>query len=160
MKSASRTWACVVGLALLLAGGAVPAAEPGHAGEAASGPARLQLNKGKKWETDVPLRQGMAALRASVADQLEAIRKGKLSAAQAQALGAKIDAEVATIVAQCKLEPKADAVLHLIVADLLAAAEVLQGKQKGSPAAAARRTVVALNNYGHYFDDPQWEALK
>lgn len=160
MKFSHCTAAAVLGLALMVAGGAVQAAEPGHAGEEAHGATRLQLNQGRKWETDAPLRQGMAALRASVAEQLGAIHKGKLGAEQAQALGARIDTEVAAIVAQCKLEPRADAVLHLIIADLLAASEVLQGKHKGSRAAAARKVVAALNNYGRYFDDPQWKPLK
>ena len=159
MKSASRIVAGLFSLALMVAGGAVQAAEHGQADEA-HGPTKLQLNKGRKWETDAPLRQSMANLRASVSDKLEAIHKGKLGADEAQALGAKIDAEVATLVAQCKLEPKADAVLHVIIADLLAASEILQGKHKGSRAAAARKVVRALNNYGRYFDDPQWQALK
>jgi len=159
MKSASRVLAGVFSLALMAAGGSLHAAEHGHA-EEAHGPAKLQLNKGKKWETDAPLRQGMANLRAGVSDKLEAIHKGKLSADEAKALGEKIDAEVATIVAQCKLEPQADAMLHLVIADLLNSAEILQGKHKGKPVAAARKAVGALNSYGRYFDDPQWKALK
>lgn len=160
MKSAHRLLAGFFSLALLVAGGAVQAAEHGHPEEAAHGPTRLQLNQGKKWETDAPLRQGMANLRASVGDKLEAIHKGRLSADEAKALGAKIDAEVATIVARCKLEPQADAMLHLVIADLMAASEVMQGKHKGKPVAAARKAVGALNNYGRYFDDPQWKSLK
>lgn len=159
MKSASRVLAGAFSLALMVAGGSVHAAEHGHA-EEAHGPAKLQLNQGKKWETDAPLRQGMANLRASVGNKLEVIHKGRLSADEAKALGEKIDAELATIVAQCKLEPQADAMLHLVIADLMAASEVMQGKHKGKPIAAARKAVGALNNYGRYFDDPQWKALK
>jgi hypothetical protein len=159
MKSTLRTGAALLSLALMAGGGAALAAEHGH-GEEAHGPARLQLNKGKKWETDAPLRQSMANLRASLGDKLEAIHKGKLSAEDAQALGAKIDTEVGTIVAQCKLEPQADAMLHLVIADLLGSAEVMQGKHKGVPVAAARKAVGALNSYGRYFDDPQWKPLK
>jgi hypothetical protein len=139
---------------------AAPAAEHGHGTEKGQGPAGLQLNHGKKWATDAPLRQGMAQLRASLGGRLKSIHQGKLSADEARALGAEIEAEVGTIVAQCKLESQADAMLHLVIADLLAAAEVLQGKHPGSSSAAARKAVGALNNYGRYFDDPQWKALK
>lgn len=159
MKTASRVLAGAFGLALMVAGGSLHAAEHGHADEG-HGPARLQLNQGKKWETDAPLRQGMAKLRAGMGEKLEAIHKGKLSADEAKALGEKIDAELATIVAQCKLEPQADAMLHLILADLMAASEVMQGKHKGKPVTAARKAVGALNSYGRYFNDPQWKALK
>jgi len=160
MKSASRLLASLFSLALLVTGATVHAAEHGHAADEAHGPTRLQLNHGKKWETDAPLRQGMATLRASLGEKLQAIHQGKLTAGEYQALGAEIDTEVGSIVAQCKLEPKADAMLHLIIAELLAAAEFMQGKHKGSPAAAARKAVAALNRYGRYFDDPQWKALK
>lgn len=160
MKAAVRAGIGILSLALLAGGGWVQAAEHGHEGEAGHGPAKLALNKGMKWETDAPLRQGMAALRASLAEKLEAIHKGKLTPGEYQALGARIDIEVGAMVAQCKLEPQADAMLHLVIADLLASAEVMQGKHKGSPAAAARKAVGALNSYGRYFDDPQWKALK
>lgn len=160
MKSAHRLLAGLFSLVLLVAGGAVRAAEHGPAEEAAHGPTRLQLNQGKKWETDAPLRQSMAAMRASMAGKLGAIRKGKLTAEEYQALGDKINAEVGTIVAQCKLAPQADAMLHLVIADLLGAAEVMQGKHKGSQAVAARKALGALNKYGYYFDDPQWKSLK
>lgn len=160
MKAAVRAGTGILSLALLAGGGAVQAAEHGHEGEAGHGPAKLALNHGRKWETDAPLRQGMAALRTRMAEKLEGIHQGKLTPGEYQALGARIDAEVGTIVAQCKLEPKADAMLHLVVADLLTSAEIMQGKHKGSPAVAARKAVGALNSYGRYFDDPQWKALK
>jgi len=160
MKSGQRLLAGFFSLALLVAGGAAQAATASHAEEDAHGAVKLQLNKGKKWETDAPLRQGMAAMRASMDEKLGAIHKGKLTAEEYRALGSKIDTEVGSIVAQCKLAPEADAMLHLVVADLLGAAEIMQGKHKGSPAAAARTAVGALNKYGRYFDDPQWKALK
>ena len=109
--------------------------------------------------TDAPLRQGMETLRSTFAEYLIAIRKGRLAAKDYETLGAKVDSEVGNIVAQCKLEPKADAMLHLVVADLLNAAAVMRGKAPGKPAAAARQAVHAVNNYGRYFDHPQWQPL-
>lgn len=160
MKQAHRTLACIFGLVLSAASGSLYAAEHQHADHKDHSPAKLQFDKGKKWATDEALRKGMETLRANFAERLEAIHKGKLPAEDYKTLGAKVDAEVANIVAQCKLEPKADAMLHIVIADLLAAAEVMQGKAQGTPAAGAHKAVTALNSYGRYFDHPQWKPLK
>ena len=123
-------------------------------------PAKLQLNQGRKWATDAPLRQAMAAMRADLAGRLHAIHKGSLAKEDYAALGKGIEAQVGTVVSQCKLEPKADAMLHLVIADLVGAAETMQGKAAGQPAEAAHRAVMALNGYGKYFVHPGWVAIK
>jgi hypothetical protein len=160
MKTLDRGVAALAGLCLVLAGTATAATEPHHAGHAHGPPAKLELDQGKRWATDAPLRKGMEALRAAFAERVAAIHAGTLPAADYKALGAKVEAEVATIVAECKLEPKADAVLHVIVAELLGAADVLLGKAPGTPAAGAHRAVTALNDYGRTFDHPQWQPLR
>lgn len=124
------------------------------------GPAKLQLNQGKKWPTDEALRRNMAAMSADFSARVHAIHKGKLSADEYAALGKGVESRIADIVAQCKLAPEADAMLHLVVADLLAAADVMQGKAKGQPAAGAHQAVTALNDYGRHFDHPGWKAIK
>jgi len=129
-----------------------------HQHEAAS--AKLQLDNGRKWASDAPLRQAMAAMRADLAGKLHAIHKGSLAKADYAALGKSIEGQVGTIVSQCKLEPKADAMLHIVIADLAGAAEVMQGKATGQPAEAAHRAALALNSYGKYFAHPGWQPLK
>ncbi len=147
--------------ALFAGVGPVRAAEHHHHGhEHAAQPAKLQLDQGRKWATDEALRKSMASLRESFAAQLEPIHKGRLDAAGYKALGEKIEGEVANIVAQCKVDGKADAMLHIVIGDLVAAADVLQGKAAGKPAGAAHRAVTALNAYGRYFDHPGWKSLK
>jgi len=160
MKTLDRGIAALAGLCLALAGNAVAATDQHAAGHAHEAPAKLELDHGRRWATDAPLRRGMDALRAAFAGRLAAIHAGTLAPADYAALGATIEGGVATIVAECKLEPKADAVLHVIVAELLAAADVLQGRAPGAPAAGAHRAVIALNDYGRYFDHPQWRALQ
>ena len=160
MKTLDRGIAALAGLCLALAGNAVAATDQHAAGHAHEAPAKLELDHGRRWATDAPLRRGMDALRAAFAGRLAAIHAGTLAPADYAALGATIEGGVATIVAECKLEPKADAVLHVIVAELLAAADVLQGRVPGTPAAGAHRAVTALNDYGRYFDHPQWQALQ
>lgn len=145
--------------ALLATGGPALAAEHSHDDHAQHG-AQLQLDNGKKWQSDEALRKSMAALRVAFAEKLGAIHTGKLSADGYRALGGKIDGEVANIVAQCKLEPKADAMLHIVIADLIAGADVMQGRAKGKPMAGAHKAAMALNAYGRHFDHPDWKPLK
>ena len=124
MKTIYRSVAALAGLWLAVAGTTVAATDQHHAGHAHEPPAQLALDHGKPWATDAPLRKGMDALRAAFAGRLEAIHAGTLAADDYSALGAKVETEVATLVAECKLEPRADAVLHVIVAERLAAASV------------------------------------
>jgi hypothetical protein len=135
------------------------AAEP-HDHHHESAPGGLQLNQGRKWPTDAPLRQAMAAMRADLAGKLHAIHKGSLSREDYAALGRSIEGQIGAIVSQCKLEPKADAMLHIVIGDLAGAADVMQGKTPGSPAEAAHRAVMAVNDYGKYFAHPGWLAIK
>lgn len=126
---------------------------------AAGEPAKLVLDHGKKWPTDEPLRKGMTVIREALAAKHDAIHKGKLASAEYKALGGTVETQVATIVAQCKLEPAADANLHLIIAELLAGADAMQGKSKTTPAAGAAQVVRAVNQYGQYFNHPGWKPL-
>ena len=48
------------------------------------------------------------------------------------ALATKVSTEVAGIVQNCKLEPEADAQLHLVIADIMAGVEALPGVQRGT----------------------------
>lgn len=134
--------------------GAAPEADA-HAGA----PHALTLNQGKRWVTDAPLRRHMGEIRALVSDKLESIHGGTLSPADYRALGVAIEGKVGAIVADCKLPPDADAMLHLVVADLLAGADVMQGKAAGDAAEAAHKVVAAVNNYGTYFDHPGFAPL-
>ena len=101
----------------------------------------------------------MTEIRAALAAKREAIHKGTLTPADYKSLGATVETQVAAIVAQCKLEPAADANLHLIVAELLAGADAMQGKSKTTPAAGAAQAVRAVNQYGRYFDHAGWKPL-
>ena len=88
----------------------------------------MALNQGRKWATDEPLGMGMGRIRALVEPQLAAAHAGKLTSAQYRELATKIETEVGGIVANCKLEPKADAMLHLVIADIGAGTDAIAGK--------------------------------
>jgi hypothetical protein len=76
----------------------------------------LQLNAGKKWETDTPLRKSMGEIRQSMASSLHAIHENKLSSRGYGALAKKVEDAVGNMVANCKLGTQADEQLHLIIA--------------------------------------------
>lgn len=157
MKSPYRLIALLASMTL---GVALPVAAAESHDHQHDTPAQLQLNQGKQWGTDASLRQAMATMRADFAGKLYAIHKGSLGKDDYAALGKSIENQVGIIISQCKLEPRADAMLHVSIAELMAAADVLQGKVAGQPTEAAHRAVVALNNYGKHFAHPGWRAIR
>ncbi|MDA8259694.1 MAG: hypothetical protein M0Z99_29325 [Betaproteobacteria bacterium] len=158
-SSVLHAFLLVAGLSLSAAGLAAPVHKhDAHADNAA--PTALQLNAGKKWATDEPLRKSMASIRQSVAASLHHIHENRLTAAGYGGLAQKVEGEVGNIVSNCKLEPKADAQLHLIVADLLAGAEQMAGKVKQAKRQdGAVKVIGALEKYATYFDDPQFKPI-
>ena len=131
-----------------------PAHEHGHA-EAAQ---VLKLNDGRKWASDEPLRQGMAKIRDAVDARLPAIHRGA-QAGQYDALGSEIEAQIAGIVQNCKLDPAADEVLHAILAEMVEGNEALQGKKAGIPRMDGVVQVVnVLESYGEHFEHPGFKA--
>ncbi|HZW11642.1 MAG TPA: hypothetical protein VFF81_00430 [Noviherbaspirillum sp.] len=136
------------------------AAESGHHDHGAA-PQKIQLNAGKKWPTDEALRKGMSAMRTHVATALPAAHAGKLTPAQYEALGKELNTQVGDIVRNCKLDPKADAQLHVVIGDLAEGIETLEGKRQGKErASGVVRVAQALNAYGKYFDHAGFKAIK
>ena len=140
----------------------VLAAETTHQHEqGAAATAKLHLKDGKKWQTDDVLRQGMTSIRDAFAPRLPAIHQNKLDAKVYDELAAKVNSEVANIVKNCHLEKDADEMLHLVIADMLAGADAMSGKdQKTSRQAGATQVVQALDSYGNYFDHSGWRNLE
>ena len=102
----------------------------------------------------------MTAMRADLAGKLHAIHKGSLAKEEYAALGKSMETQIGTIVSQCKLEPRADTMLHIVIGQLGGAADVMQAKAPGDPAEAAHRAVMTLNDYGRHFAHPGWMAIK
>ena len=76
---------------------------------------QLTLDHGKRWATDAPLREGMTRIRAVVEPRLEQVHAGRIDRATYSQMASEIEAQLAYIVGNCKLEPEADAVLHVII---------------------------------------------
>ncbi|MHA3904206.1 hypothetical protein ACTPOE_11810 [Castellaniella sp. WN] len=161
MKTHPSRLLLALGLALplALATGPLRAAETHDHGHAS--PATPTLDHGQKWAADVPLRQAMGNLRQAVARALPDAHAGTFSDASYDALGEQANRELAYIVENCKLEPQADAVLHVILADVVEGAGIAGGQQAGQPrAAGVVRLAEALNRYGAYFDHPGWQDIQ
>ena len=125
-----------------------------------SGPAQLTLDNGQKWATDDSLRQGMTRIRDALAAELPAIQAGKTTAEQYRALAQKANDQIAFMVQNCKLDREADAMLHLVLADLIAGADAMRGKNASEARKGAEKIAHALDNYGTYFDHPGWHGMK
>ena len=118
----------------------------------------LKLDGSAKWPTDASLRKGMAGIHAAFAADHPAIHAGKETDAQYEALAGTIEAQVNSIVADCKLPPAADANLHYVVADLLQGVSLMRGEDpKYTRHDGAALVHGALRAYGQYFDDPDWK---
>lgn len=159
-----KTWtlsAIVAAAAVAAACGpvAVAAAPAVHSHDEAAG-AQLQLDQGRKWATDAPLRKGMAQVRSDAAAALPRVHAGTMSPEQYAALAAKVEGEVGRIVANCKLPPQADAVLHVVIGGLLEGTAAMAGKTPGvQPQDGLLRVVAAVNDYGRTFEHPGFEAI-
>lgn len=160
MRTALATAALT--LAALLGGPALAQATAAHDhGHDAAAPGKLGLDQGRKWGTDAALRNGMTRIRELVEPQLGAAHAGKLTPAQYRELATQIETEVAGIVATCKLEPRADAMLHMVIADLGAGTDAMAGKAaKVKPVAGLGKVVQALNQYGRHFDHPGFRPVR
>lgn len=126
-----------------------------HHGETTT---QLQLNKGKKWETDVPLRMAINRIRESISANLNAIHENRMRAKRYHSLAKII--EEAGIVKKCKLPPEVDEQLHIIVVELLVGADQMANNADPSKARqGAIKVISAVNSYGKYFEDVSFKLL-
>jgi hypothetical protein len=148
-------WLTLLALSVAPAVAAQPA---GHEHEAETH--ALQLDHGRKWSTDAPLREGMSAIRDAVGAQHHAIHLNQASTANYHALAKKVDEQVAYMVANCKLSPEADANLHVILADIIAGSDLMKGQDKAKSRDGAIKIMAALETYPKYFEHPGWRGVE
>jgi hypothetical protein len=163
-RRASRTarFALVAALATLATTTTVRAQhehQQGHEHDAASAAvASLKLDGNRKWPTDASLRAGMAGIHAAFEADHPAIHAGTETNEQYVALATKIESQVNSIVAHCKLPAEADANLHYVIADLLQGVSLMRGEvPERSRHDGAARVHGALRAYPQFFDDPEWK---
>ena len=114
----------------------------------------LALDDGQKWPTDASLRKGMREIRALVADSPFSTGSATADPLAAKQIAMGVEGQVAYLIKNCELEPKADAALHVLISDMLEGAEALK---KATPSAAGLALINnALAEYPKYFDDERW----
>jgi hypothetical protein len=136
-------------------GGALQEDHASHAEHAQDAAPRLP--QGQKWPSDEPLRTAMSRIRGGVEPLVASYEQGQLSRSDAQSLATLVEENVAYMVANCKLEPQADAVLHIIIGRMLNAAASL--KQAPTSSSGTPQLVEALDEYAAAFDHAGWTAL-
>ena len=148
--------------AIVLAFPLMVQAAPGHHHDhGATAPQSIVLNVGKKWPTDEALRQGMGAIHTIAAGALPAAHAGKLAPAKYNAMANDVNAQIGYIVENCKLDPKADAQLHILIGELADGVETMQGKRAGrGRAQGVVKITQTLNTYGKYFNHASWQMIK
>ena len=139
---------------LFCLGAVAPAAAQDHTHHeqavAASTPTPAQ-----PWATDAPLRAGMASIHASI-EALRQLEADHMSDNQALAEIAMIDQSIDHIIANCKLEPEADAALHDVLAKLIHGSAGMKSDLKDEAAMLELRA--ALIDYQRLFDDPRYSG--
>lgn len=156
-----RTSALVAATALALGFWTHAIAQAAHTHRPDAVVQALTLNAGQRWATDEHLRKAMGTIRDGMNASLQDIHRGTLADAKYGALAEMVNAEVSFMVSNCRLEPKADAQLHLLIAELLEGADAMAGKRtQGTRQHGAQKVIGALEDYDTYFDDPGWKPLQ
>lgn len=144
-----------IGLTVGAAAGALATETHSHDGSGTG--AELVLNNGAKWETDDPLRRGMADMRNDMAAALAQIHRDDFTPVQYAELAAKVDGHIEYLVENCKLSPEADEQLHVVLVDIMDGAEAMKGAADQKQGAV--KVIQALDVYPDYFDHPDWQPL-
>ncbi len=111
--------------------------------------------------TDAPLRQGMTTIRKVFEPYIPLIRSGQFGNGHYAAVGTAVNQQIEYIVGNCKLDPEGDRVLHELLVQLQLGADRFGGKAEGTARDQGVAPIVAaLNDYGRYFDHPDWQPIR
>lgn len=124
-----------------------------HAGDEAAGVAKAAPANG--WATDAPLREAMGRMATSM-EALGHYEHGHLGAEQALVVAGNVEKDVNYMIANCKLDPDADAALHGIIAKLMQGAQALKANPADVSVIAPMHAAMAV--YARDFDDPAFRA--
>jgi hypothetical protein len=110
---------------------------------------------GRAWHTDEALREGMQRIRDAVALATAEQEASGHDAGRDAELADAVDEAVAFLFANCRLEPEADANLHILLARVMVASAAL--REDGESGEGLLGLIAALEDYPRYFDHPGWE---
>lgn len=138
------------------AAAAHPSDEHAHHHGATPGAKLERPPGGGNWPTDAALRQGMETIHVALAVALPKFEKGEFSAPDATTLAGVVSGQVQFLIANCKLEPDADAQLHTVIGQMMSAAEAMVGDAVSADGVPRLHAAVQL--YGDYFEHPGLHA--
>jgi hypothetical protein len=98
----------------------------------------------------------MSRIRTEMAASQPGNQGEKVSLQQYQAMANKVNEQVAFMMQNCKLDKDADAMLHLVLADIIAGVDAMAGQNWGDARQGAKKVKHALENYATYFNHPGW----
>lgn len=143
-------------VAVLLAVAAAPLAVPAqHEHAASANDTATVAPPANRWAADADLADGIARIDSALGI-LRTYEAGHIDAGTAMAQSSRIRQAAADIFAKCQLPPEQDAVLHRMLAPLLAANERFRSNPKDLASIDAMRDAMA--DYPRYFDAPTFAA--
>ena len=119
--------------------------------------AELVLNHGEKWSIDASLHLGMTRIKDDLKQNLDLIHYDKFTHEQFNSLALKLDRHLSFLFENCKLEPKADAQLHILLARIMSGVDTMKHADNKKPGAVA--IIKALQDYPKYFNDANWQPI-
>lgn len=129
-----------------------------HEHDAQTHKLELALNHGKRWTIDESLHIGMTSLKREIEINLEAIHNNQFSTTQYQELARSLNDHLNFLFKNCKLEPQADAQLHILLAKIMGGVE--QIKSNDNQKQGVVLIIQSLQEYPVYFEDSNWQPLK
>ncbi|HUH87368.1 MAG TPA: hypothetical protein VL003_04870 [Pusillimonas sp.] len=134
-------------------------AQADHAHDSAAHSA-MELNQGRKWGIDAPLRHGMNALHSDITTALNKVHDGKMSEADYDKLAESVNTQFLYIVENCKLEPAPDAQLHIVLGNVMQGLEAVKGNvPQQNRADGVVKIAQTLNTYGQFFEHEGWKPI-
>ncbi len=123
--------------------------------------AQLELNDGKKWETDESLRKGMTEIKKIATENLSKVHKDSADEKAFTEIANKVDGQIQYLIKNCKLPEDADAQLHVLIAQMVGAAHKMRDSTEISAKKEGFKEIVgAVNTYGDFFNHPNWTKIK
>ncbi len=157
-QSSVASLVATIAAAMFTAFAALPVQAQTHTHDVTT-PTKLSLDQGVNLPAE-PLRDGMNRIRTLVEPQLSAAVGGKLIRARYAALASQVETEVGGIVTNCKLEPKADAMLHIVIGEIDSCTAAMAGKTaQPRPAQSLAQVARAINDYADHFDHPGFKPI-
>ncbi|MEW6983811.1 hypothetical protein AAD001_14250 [Colwelliaceae bacterium 6471] len=118
---------------------------------------QLMLNQEEKWAIDESLHLGMSNIKHELEKNLMAIHHENFSTEQYITLATTMEQELRFLFENCKLEPQADAQLHILLSKIMQGIDIMKNAEHKKQGGIL--IIQALRDYPLYFNDLNWQSL-